>query len=72
MEWSLDLTVTPDSLELIMIQFFTRSRSPELYRSMMMKLVIGSALLYTFWGPLYPIRTVTASVLATAADLIDR
>ncbi len=38
----------------------------------MFKLLIGGALLYTFWGPMEPIRNVTAEALHTAGDLIRR
>jgi hypothetical protein len=54
------------------IKALTRSRSPEFHRATMLRLVIAGALLYTFWGPLQPIRTVTADALASAADLIAR
>ena len=50
----------------------TRSRSPEFHRATMLKLLIGSALLYTFWGPAQPIRIVTAEALYTAGDIIRR
>ncbi len=55
-----------------MMRSLTRSRSPEFHRATMIKLLIGGALLYTFWGPAQPIRSVTAEALYTAGDLIRR
>jgi len=55
-----------------MMRSLTRSRSPEFHRATMIKLLIGGALLYTFWGPMQPIRSVTAEALYTAGDLIRR
>ena len=55
-----------------MLHSLTRSRSPEFHRASMLKVIIGGALLYTFWGPMQPIRSVTATALHTAADLIAR
>lgn len=55
-----------------MIRSLTRSRSPEFHRATMIKLLIGGALLYTFWGPMQPIRSVVASALHTTAELMER
>lgn len=53
-----------------MIKALTRSRSADFHRATMFKILIGTALVYTFWGPMEPVRTVTAEALSTAADLI--
>ena len=55
-----------------MINALTRSRTPEYHRASMFKLLIIGSLTYTLWGPMQPIRSVTASALHTAADLIAR
>jgi hypothetical protein len=55
-----------------MIRTLTRSRSPHFYRALMFKLLVAGALFYTLWGPLYPIRSVTADALSTSADLLRR
>lgn len=36
----------------------------------MFKILIGVALFYTFWGPMEPVRNVTAEALSTAAEMI--
>jgi len=36
----------------------------------MFKVLIGVALFYTFWGPMKPLRIVTAEVLSTTAEMI--
>ena len=56
----------------IVINALTRSRTPEYHRASMFKLLIIGSLTYTLWGPMQPIRSVTASALHTAADLIAR
>jgi len=38
----------------------------------MLRLTIAALLLWGFWGPLYPVRSVTADVLSTTADLLRR
>ena len=50
----------------------TRSRTPDFHRATMLRLVIAGALLYTFWGPMQPIRSMSAQALYTAGDLIAR
>lgn len=40
--------------------------------SIMFKVLIGVALFYTFWGPMKPLRDVTAEALSTTASLIRR
>jgi len=55
-----------------MMRTLTRSRSADFHRASMLKIIIGGALLYTFWGPMQPIRNVTADALHTTADLIGR
>ena len=55
-----------------MMRTLTRSRTPDFHRATMLRLVIAGALLYTFWGPMQPIRSVTAQALYTAGDLISR
>lgn len=48
------------------------TRSSHSHRSLMFKILIVSALLYTFWGPAQPIRSVTADALSITADLLRR
>lgn len=48
----------------------TRSRSASFHRQTMLKLTIAAVLLWLLWEPIRPIRTVTADVLYTAADLV--
>ena len=55
-----------------MINALTRSRSPEFHRAIMLKLLIAGTLLWLLWEPVRPVRSVTASVLHTAGDLIAR
>ena len=55
-----------------MINALTRSRSPEFHRATMLRLTIAALLLWGFWGPLYPVRLVTADLLHTTGDLIAR
>ena len=55
-----------------MINALTRSRSPEFHRATMLRLTIAALLLWGFWGPLYPVRSVTADLLNTTADLLRR
>ena len=55
-----------------MIRALTRSRSADFHRATMLKLLIAATLLWLLWEPIRPVRTVTASVLHTAADLIAR
>jgi hypothetical protein len=50
----------------------TRSRSASFHRQTMLKLTIAAVLLWLLWEPIRPIRTVTADVLHTAADLVAR
>jgi hypothetical protein len=50
----------------------TRSRSPEFHRATMLRIIIAAALLWLLWEPIRPVRTVTAGVLHTAADLVSR
>jgi hypothetical protein len=50
----------------------TRSRSPEFHRATMLKLLIAAILLWLLWEPIRPVRTVTADLLSTTADLIAR
>ena len=38
----------------------------------MLKLLIAATLLWLLWEPIRPVRSVTASVLHTSADLIAR
>jgi len=55
-----------------LMRSLTRSRSPEFHRATMMRLLIAGTLLWVFWEPIRPIRTVTAQALDTAADIITR
>jgi len=55
-----------------MINALTRSRSADFHRATMLKLLIAALLLWGFWGPLQPVRSVTADVLSTTADLLRR
>lgn len=55
-----------------MMRSLTRSRTPDFHRATMLRLLIAGALLYTFWGPMQPIRSVTADLLSTSADLLRR
>ena len=38
----------------------------------MLRLIIAMVLLYWFWEPLRPVRTVTADALYTAAEMVRR
>ena len=38
----------------------------------MLRLIIAMVLLYWFWEPIRPIRTVTADALYTAAEMVRR
>lgn len=53
-------------------QSLTKARSPSYHHGTMLKLTIGALLLWGFWSPLYPVRSVTADVLSTTADLLRR
>lgn len=55
-----------------MLTALTRSRSADFHRQSMMKVAIAFLLIWGFWGPLQPVRSVTASVLHTTADILDR
>jgi len=55
-----------------MINALTRSRSPEFHRANMLRLTVAAILLWLLWEPIRPVRTVTADVLHTTADLIAR
>lgn len=55
-----------------MIHTLTRSRSASYHRATMLKILIAALLLYWFWEPLRPIRTVTGDALSTTADIIRR
>lgn len=37
----------------------------------MLKVLIAAILLIAFWGPIKPVRSVTASLLYAAGDLIN-
>lgn len=50
----------------------TRSRNPSYHHSAMLKIVVVVGLLWGFWQPLYPVRSVTADLLSTTADLLRR
>jgi len=50
----------------------TRSRSASFHRQTMLKLTIAAVLLWLLWEPIRPVRTVTAELLHTGADLIAR
>jgi hypothetical protein len=50
----------------------TRPRSPSYHRQTMLKVLIAALLLYWFWEPIRPIRTVTADALYTAAEMVRR
>jgi hypothetical protein len=53
-----------------MLKALTCPRPPEFHRATMLRLLIAALLLYCFWEPIRPVRTVTADALSTAADLI--
>lgn len=55
-----------------MINTLTRSRSADVHRATMLRLLIGAILLWLLWEPVRPVRHVTADALHTAADLIAR
>ncbi len=55
-----------------MIKALTRPRSPSYHRQTMLKVLIAALLLYWFWEPLRPVRTVTAEALYTAAEMVRR
>lgn len=48
----------------------TRSRSASFHHQTMLRIIIAAVLLWLLWEPIRPVRTVTADVLHTAADLI--
>lgn len=50
----------------------TSSRSASFHRQTMLKLTIAAVLLWLLWEPIRPVRTVTAELLHTGADLIAR
>jgi hypothetical protein len=50
----------------------TRSRSADFHRATMLRLLIAAILIYWFWEPIRPIRTVTAEALSTTAEIIRR
>lgn len=50
----------------------TRSRSADFHRATMLRVIIAAGLLWLLWEPIRPVRTVTADVLHTAADLVSR
>ena len=50
----------------------TRSRTPDFHRATMLRLTVAALLLWLLWEPIRPVRTVTANVLHTTADLIAR
>ena len=55
-----------------MINALTRSRSADFHRATMLRLTVAAILLWLLWEPIRPVRTVTADVLHTTADLIGR
>jgi hypothetical protein len=55
-----------------MIHALTRSRSASYHRQTMLKVLIAALLLYWFWEPLRPIRSVTGEALSTAAEMVRR
>jgi len=55
-----------------MINALTRSRSADFHRATMLRLTVAAILLWLLWEPIRPVRTVTADVLHTTADLIAR
>ena len=54
-----------------MIKALTRSRSASFHRKSMLKVLIVSILLIVCWGPIKPLRSVTAWALYTAGDLVN-
>ncbi len=54
------------------LRSLTRSRSPEFHRQTMLRLTIAAILLWLLWEPIRPVRTVTADLLHTTADLVAR
>jgi len=54
-----------------MLKALTRSRSASYHRKSMLKVLIAAILLIAFWGPIKPVRSVTASLLYAAGDLIN-
>lgn len=55
-----------------MLKALTRSRSASYHRQTMLKVLIAALLLYWFWEPIRPIRTVTAEALSATAEMIAR
>jgi hypothetical protein len=55
-----------------MLNALTRARHPSYHHRTMLRLLIAALLLYWFWEPIRPVRTVTGKALSTAADLIRR
>ena len=55
-----------------MLKALTRSRTPSFHRATMLRLLIAALLLYWFWEPIRPIRTVTGEALSSAAEMIAR
>jgi len=50
----------------------TRSRSASYHHQTMIRLTVAALLLWLLWEPIRPVRTVTADLLHTTADLIAR
>jgi hypothetical protein len=55
-----------------MLRTLTRSRTASYHRQTMLKVLISALLLYWFWEPIRPIRTVTGEALSTAAKMVSR
>jgi hypothetical protein len=55
-----------------MLNALTRSRTASYHRQTMLKVLIAALLLYWFWEPIRPIRTVTGEALSTAAEMVSR
>ena len=55
-----------------MLNALTRSRTASYHRQTMLKVLIVALLLYWFWEPIRPIRTVTGEALSTAAEMVSR
>jgi len=55
-----------------MIHTLTRSRSASFHHQTMLRLTVAAVLLWLLWEPIRPVRTVTADLLHTTADLIAR
>jgi len=53
-----------------MINFFTKSRSPQLYHTMMIRILLISTILYISWDYIKPVRNVASDVIYQISNII--